>query len=153
MPSVLATGSGRSFRKKTPEFVNLFHLQRGNHRHGSSDFRIHEKNVCEVGFRAGRDRGSAIDFIGVEKISDRQALDLEDAIHSGQTQAAFAIEEVRDVRLFETGFLRQAQASQFPLLDPSQEILPKFLLRVPELHSDPAMLLAKSYSSIQRIHL
>jgi hypothetical protein len=61
-------------------------------------------------------------------------LDGEDPIHPLQTQAAFAIQEIGDMGLLETGLLSQTKAGQVAFINALPEGIAQVVLQHSEFH-------------------
>ena len=61
-------------------------------------------------------------------------LDLEDLVHTFQAESAFAVEEIGDVGLFESGLLCQTQSRQVALVDALPQSLAEIFLQHFEFH-------------------
>lgn len=101
---------------------------------GSSDTAIHDENIPKAVVARGQDGGAFIDFRGIEKIENRQALGSENSIHSFQTEAAFEVEEIGDMSLLETSAFGQFQTCQTAMLHLLGQALTKIVLKRFEFH-------------------
>ena len=61
-------------------------------------------------------------------------LPVQNFVHAFQAEAAFAVQEVRDVGLFETSLFRQAQAGEFPCVNLFPPGLAEIVLKRAEFH-------------------
>lgn len=61
-------------------------------------------------------------------------LDLEDLIHAFEAQSAFAVEEIRDVGLFESSLLSETESGEFACFDSFPKDLAQVFLQGLELH-------------------
>ena len=71
---------------------------------------------------------------GSSKIEDGEVLDLEDFVHALEAQTAFAVEEVRDMGLFESSLFGEAESGQFTCIDAVPENFTEVILQDFELH-------------------
>jgi hypothetical protein len=61
-------------------------------------------------------------------------LDLEDLIHTFEAESALAVEEIRDMGLFESGLLGKSESGEFACLNTVPKDLTKVLLQGLKLH-------------------
>ena len=61
-------------------------------------------------------------------------LDLEDLVHALDAEAAFAVEEIGDVGLFESGLLGEAESGEFTCLNAVPKDFTEIVLQGLELH-------------------
>jgi len=95
---------------------------------------IGEDDVFEVVGAGRQDRGALIDLGGIEQVKDGKMLDLKDFVHAFEAEAAFAVEEIGDVGLLESGLLGQAEAGEFSCCDAVPEDFAEIILQEFELH-------------------
>ena len=72
---------------------------------------------------------------GIEQVEHGKVLDIQDFIHAFEAQAAFAVEEVGDVGLLESGLLGQAKTSQFAFFNAFPEGFSQIFLQRLEFHA------------------
>ena len=101
---------------------------------GGGDFAINQENVLKFVLGGRQDAGALVDFGRIEEVEDREMLHLENSVHALEAEATFAIEEIGDMSLSETGLRGQAQASQFSLFDALPQGLTKIVLESFEFH-------------------
>ena len=116
------------------EFQDFFHVHAGNEGLSSSVGGVGEQDIFEFVAAGRKDRGAFVDFRGIEQVEDGEVLDLEDFVHALNAEAAFLVEEVGDMGLFESSLLRQSKAGEFACFDPIPEDLTKIILQDFELH-------------------
>ena len=95
---------------------------------------IGEDDVFEFVVAGGKDGGAFVDLGGIEEVEDREVLDLENFVHAFDAESAFAVEEVGNVGLLESGLLGEAESGQFTCIDAIPKNLAEILLQDSELH-------------------
>ncbi len=93
-----------------------------------------EQDILEVVAAGRQDRSAPIDVGGIEQVEDGKMLHGEDLIHALDAEAAFAVEEVGDVGLLESGLLREMEAGEFAGIDTLQKDFAEVVLQDFELH-------------------
>lgn len=124
-----------------PELVKerLLELEDAFHSHADNEGLsggggVGEQDVFEIVGAGRKDRGTLVDFGGIEKVEDGEVLDLEDFVHALDAESAFAVEEVGDMGLFESGLLGETESGQFTCFDAVPKDIPKIILQDFELH-------------------
>ena len=116
------------------ELEDFLHVHTDDEGLGGSGEGVSENNVFEF-ISAGRKDGSAfVDFGGIEEIEDGKMLDRKDFIHAFDAEAAFTIEEVGNVGLFESGLLGKAESGELTCFDAVPEDFAEIILQDFELH-------------------
>lgn len=115
-------------QESASEFVNFLHLTTGDDWGRRGRFWFHQENILKICLGSGRYTGAAVDVVNFEKVHDGKPLDFEDTIHSGQAEAAPAVQEIGNMRLLEAGFLGQAQPGQIALVNMIQQVSAKLFL-------------------------
>jgi len=133
-----AVAPGFRFEPAQKAFLDLedfFHLPGGDQGLGGGDGGVGEDDVLEFVFAGRQDGGALVDFGGIEQVEHREVLHGQDFVHSFQAQAAFVVEEVRDMSLLEAGLAGESQAGQFSGRNAIAQDLAQILLQDPELHA------------------
>jgi len=115
------------------ELENFLHVHSGDVGAGGSG-RVGENYVLELVGTGRQDGGALVDLGGIEEIEDGEVLDLEDLVHALNGEAAFAVEKVGDVGLFESGLMGQAESGEFSCGNAVPENLAEVILKDFELH-------------------
>lgn len=102
---------------------------------GGSDSSIGKKDVLKLVIAGGEDGSALVDFGRIQKIEDREMLDGQDAIHTFETEAALAIEEIGDVGLFEPRLLRQTETGEVAFVNALPKSIAEIILQDSEFHS------------------
>jgi len=107
LPSgVVALGVGPELVKEgLLELEKFFHVHASDQGLGGGDGGVGQGYVFEVVGTGRQDGGTFIDLGGVEKIENGEVLNLKNLVHAFEAESALAVEEVGDVRLFESGLL------------------------------------------------
>ena len=93
------------------ELADFLDVHGGDERLGGGGG-IGEEDVFELVVTRGKDGGALVDLGRVQEVEDGEVLHLEDFVHAFDTEAALAVEEIRDVGLFESGLLGEFKAGQ-----------------------------------------
>ena len=93
-----------------------------------------EQHVFELVATGRQDGGAFVDFGWIEKIEDGEVLDGEDLVHALEAEAAFAIEEVGNMRLFKSSLLGQMESGELAAFDSLQKDSAEVILQNFELH-------------------
>ena len=93
-----------------------------------------EQHVFELVATGRQDGGAFVDFGRIEKIEDGEVLDGEDLVHALEAEAAFAIEEVGNMRLFKSSLLGQMESGELAAFDALQKDSAEVILQNFELH-------------------
>ena len=96
------------------ELEDVFDVHAGDEGQGGGGGGVGEEDVVELVAAGGKDGGALVDFGGIEQVEDGEVLDLEDLVHAFNAEAAFAVEEIGDMGLLESGQLGESKASKFP---------------------------------------
>jgi len=120
--------------KRLLELQDFLNVHAGDERLGCGDTSVGEEYVLELVVARGQDRSALVDLGGVEQIEHGKMLDGEDAVHAFQAQAAFAIQEVRDMSLLESSLFGQAKAGQVAFFDAFPESFAQIFLQHSEFH-------------------
>lgn len=99
-----------------------------------SNGRVGKHDVFEVVGAGRKDRGPFVDLSGIEEVEHRKVLNLKDLIHAFKAEPAFSVEEIRDVGLFESGLLGEAEPGEFACFDAVQKDFAEVFLQDFELH-------------------
>src|SRR5215813_9555918 len=78
--------------------------------------------------------GAFVHFVWIEEIQYRDALHGKNLVHPFDAESAFAIEEVGDMSLFETGLPGETQLGQFSAFDTLKERFAEIFLERPKFH-------------------
>ena len=70
---------------------------------------IDQKTLSNSSSAGREDAGALVDLGGIEQVEHGKVLHIQDFVHAFKAEAAFAIEEVGDVSLLETGLLRRGE--------------------------------------------
>ncbi len=116
------------------ELEDGLHVHAGNEGLGGGGGGIGEDDVFEIVGAGGNDGGALVDLGGIEQVEDGEVLDLENLVHTLDAEAAFSIEEIGDVGLFETGLLGKAESGEFTCCDTVAKDFSKIVLQGLELH-------------------
>ena len=116
------------------ELEDFFDVHAGDERLGGGDGGVGEQNVFEFVVAGGQDGGALADFGGIEQVEHGKMLHGEDFVHALEAETAFAVEEIGDVGLLESGLLGEVEAGQFACFDALPEHLAKIILQDFELH-------------------
>jgi hypothetical protein len=93
-----------------------------------------EQHVFELVATGRQDGGAFVDFGWIEQIEDGEVLDSEDLVHALEAEAAFAIEEVGNMRLFKSSLLGQMESGELAAFDALQKDSAEVILQNFELH-------------------
>ena len=66
---------------------------------------IGEQDVFKLIGARGQDGGTFVDFDGIKQVENGKMLDGQDFVHALEAEAAFSVEEVRDMGLLKSGLL------------------------------------------------
>ncbi len=128
-------GFRSQFAKETLfELEDFDHPVGGDERLGGGGVDVGKEDVLEFVSSGRQDGGALVDFGGIEEVEDGEMLDGENLVHTFNAEAAFAIEEIRDMGLFESGLLGEAKAGQFARFDALPQDFTKIILQDFELH-------------------
>jgi len=116
------------------EFEDLLHVHADDARLSCGGGAIGQDDVFEVVGTGREDGGALVDFGEIEEIKDGEMLDLKNLVHALDREAALAVEEVRDVGLFESGLLGEAESGEFACLNSLQKDFSEIVLQGLELH-------------------
>jgi len=92
------------------EFEDLDHLRGCDEGVGGGSGGVGEQDVFEVITAGGQDRSAFVDLSRIEQVEDGKMLNRKDFVHALDAEAAFAVEEVRDMGLFESSLLGEAKS-------------------------------------------
>ena len=116
------------------ELEDFLDVHAGDQGPGGGGSGIGEDDVLEFVFAGGNDRGPLADLGRIEQVKDGEVLDGKNFVHAFDAEAAFLIEEIGDVRLFESGLLGKAEAGKFSCCNAFPEDPAQILLQDFELH-------------------
>ena len=116
------------------ELQDLLHLHAGDAGLGSGAGGVGEDNVFEVVGAGGQDGGAFVDLGRIKQVENRKVLDMKNLVHALDREAAFAVQEIGHVGLFESGLLGEAEAGEFPCLNSVMEDFSEIILQGLELH-------------------
>jgi hypothetical protein len=103
-------------------------------RFGGSDVQVSDGNIVKLVFAGRKNRGALVDFHRIDEIEHRKMLYIQNFVHSFQTEAALMVQKVGYVGLFETGLVRQTQASEIPCVNALPQNVPEIFLQHTEFH-------------------
>ena len=98
-------------------------------------FSIDDQHVLELVVARRQDRSPLVDLGGIQQIEHRKMLHRQHPVHAFQAQTPLSIQEVGDVRLLETGLLRQPEAGQLALFDAPPQSIAEIILQHSEFHA------------------
>ena len=131
----IALGFGSELGEKVfLELENFFDVHAGNEGLGGGDGGISEQDVFKFIGAGRQDGGAFADFGGIEQIEYGKMLDGEDGVHAFEAEAAFAVEEIGDVGLLESGLLGEPESGEFACFDALPEYFAEIILQDFELH-------------------
>ncbi len=116
------------------EFQDFFYVHARDERLSRSGGGVGEGDVFKFVPTGGQDGGTFADFGGIEQVKDGKALNGKDFVHAFDAKTALLVEEIGDVRLFESRLLRQVKAGKFSSFDALPEDFTKVILQDFELH-------------------
>jgi hypothetical protein len=116
------------------EFQNLFYIHVGKQGMSCGNGCVGEKDILEFVVTGGNDGGALVDLRGIEQVEYGEALDGEDPVHAFEAESALAIQEVRNVCLFESGLLGEAEAGESALLNALPKSVSEVFLQDSEFH-------------------
>ena len=93
-----------------------------------------EQHVFELVATGRQDGGAFVDFGWIEQIEDGEVLDSEDLVHALEAKAAFAVEEVGNMRLFKSSLLGQMESGELAAFNALQKDSAEVILQNFELH-------------------
>jgi len=73
-----------------------------------------EQDIFEFVGAGRQDGGALVDLGWIEQVEHGEVLDGENLVHAFNAEAAFAVEEIGDMGLLESGQLGKSKASKFP---------------------------------------
>lgn len=116
------------------EFEKSLHVHAGDLRLGGGGGAVGQGDVFEIVLAGGKDGGALVDFGRIEEVEDGEVLDLEDFVHAVEAKTALAIQEIRDMGLFESGLLCETEPGEFACFNSVPKDLTEVLLQGLELH-------------------
>lgn len=116
------------------ELENFLDAHAGDQGLGGGGGGIGEHDVFKLVTTRGNDGGAFANFGWIEQVENREVLDGKNLVHAFDAESAFLIEEIGDMRLFESSLLGEAEAGQFACFDALPEDFAQILLQDFELH-------------------
>ena len=116
------------------ELEDVLHVHTDHEGLACSNRGVSHNDVFELVCAGGKDRGPLVDLGGIEEIEDGKVLNLENLVHAFKAEAAFSVEEVRDMSLLESGLLGEAEPGEFACFDAVPKNFTEVFLQDFELH-------------------
>ena len=117
------------------KFQNLPHLITNYERMGGGNCRIHEQDVLEFVVAGRKDAGALVDLLGIEQVEHGEVLHDKDFVHTFEAEAAFPIEEIGNVGLFEAGLVGELETGEMTGINALPKGLAKVLLQNAKFHN------------------
>ena len=83
-----------AMKERLLELEDLFYVHADDERLGRGNGGIGEDDVFKLIGTGRKDRGTFVDFSGIEQVEDRKVLNLKYLVHAFEAESAFAVEEV-----------------------------------------------------------
>jgi len=133
--SPVALGVGTKLVKEgLLELQDFLHVHADDEGLGSGGGEIGEDDVFEFVVAGGNDGCALVNLSRIEQVENGKVLNLKDFVHALDAEAAFAVEEIGDMGLLESGLLGEAESGEFSCFDTVPKDLAEVILQEFELH-------------------